>query len=611
MRNQDAFSRRSALMSIGLLVLAVVSGGPASSATASVAGSGTIARILTDFGGLWDSTADAKSAPGGVSPNDAHHLLAFELGGTLWSTGVDDASLSEPFTAGTWEALPVEGLPTSVSTNYLYVRGAGLTRGDVQGPFSSSDLSEQLTRGVRGLDLASGLANIPSGSTVEFNVPAIASAAVGDGVPDILITQIANPAGTADTLRFADGSGNPVGNSVSIDQNAITALVGTWSPQFWTIPSAGTSSVDSGEYPLRLRAFELSEFGLTAGNVGSVAKLVWSPSGSSDTAFFAYNTASLSAVASSVSVVTPTVTLAPIDDRRVADGAVATSASSSAGLTISYTTSDPSICTVDASGSVTPLAVGTCTVTASTASQTVGSTAYTQASDSESFEVLAPAPTVPDPGPAPSPSPAAPVSSFVAPGGVLPALAPTEAEFVRADGTVAPLRIEATAPGVLTYRTEGLVLTLQGTEASGVAEGLVARSDGTVECTVCADLAVGTVIEVWAFSTPRLVAAWEVNDLPCQQFTIPLGAPLDGGGALTPGPHTLQLVLQTSAGVAAVNAGVTAEGQVPTNVPAGTGPSLSTPIATVIAIAVAALLFASPNAAPGRRFNGRRRVTPG
>jgi hypothetical protein len=605
-KQDDAFSRRFVLMATGLLVLGVVSGGPASSATASIAGSGTITRILTDFEGLWDSTADAKSAPGGVSPNDTHHLLAFELDGTLWSTGVDDDALNEPFTPGTWQALPVEGLPTSGGNFYLYVRGAGLPRGDVQGPFSSSDLSEQLTRGIRGLDLASGLANIPLGSIIEFNVPAIASAAVGDGVPDILITQIANPLGPDDTLQFVDGSGNPVGDSVSIDQNAITALVGTWNPQFWTIPSAGTSTVASGEYPLRLRAFELSEFGLTAGNVGSVAKLVWSPSGTSDPAFFAYNTASLSAFASSLDVVTPTVTLAPIDDRRVADGAVATSATSSAGLTISYTTADPSICTVDASGSVTPLAVGTCTVTASTASQTVGSTAYTQASDSESFEVLAPAPTVPDPGPAPSPSPAAPVSSFVAPGGVLPALAPNEAEFVRADGTVAPLRIESTAPGALTYRTEGLVLTLQGTEASGVEEGLLARSDGILECTVCAELAVGTVIEVWAFSTPRLVAAWEVNHLPCQQFAIPLGAPLDGGGALTPGPHTLQLVLQTSSGVAAVNAGVTAEGPVPARVPAGDGPWV-TDLATVVV--VAAVLILAFSVASRRRSAERRLVT--
>ncbi len=606
MRNQNAFSRPPVVMAVGLLVLAVVSGGPASSATASTDGS-SVTRILTDFNGsLWDSEAS-----GGVTPDDEHHLLAFAAGGTLWSTGVDDDALvGETFTAGVWEALPVEGIPTSGGTGfYIYARGSAL-KGEALPEFTSENLSARLTSGIQGLDLASGLANIPSNNDISFNLPSVAAGSIGDGVPDILVTQIAAPSSTTDTLRFVDSENKTVGKSIVIALIGISALGTQWDADFVFV-SDRTSLGGSGLRDLRMVAFELSEFGLTSENIGSVSKLVWSPSGQSDTAFFAYNTASLSAVASSVSVDTPTVTLAPIDDRRVADGAVATSASSSAGLTISYTTSDPSICTVDASGSVTPLAVGTCTVTASTASQTVGSTAYTQASDSESFEVLAPAPTVPDPGPAPSPSPAAPVSSFVAPGGVLPALAPTEAEFVRADGTVAPLRIESTAPGALTYRTEGLELTLQGTEASGVAEGLVARSDGTVECTVCADLAVGTVIEVWAFSTPRLVAAWEVNDLPCQQFAIPLGAPLDGGGAVAPGPHTLQLVLQTSAGVAAVNAGVTAEGQVPTNVPAGTGPSLSTHIATVVAIAVAALLFAWSNAAPGRRFNGRRRVTPG
>lgn len=584
----ESIVRRTLGLLAAGLVLASVAGTPAltsapASASTPPAGSGNVDRIWTDFGGFWDSSEAV-----GVKPNDEHHLLAFRLGSTIYSTGVDDARLSPisgGFVSGDWRALPVEGIPASgPTTDYLYARGAGPTENDdVTLTFDSAILSAQLTRGTRGLDLASGLANIPNTATIAFNLPSIATSAIGDGIPDILITQIAGTSLTVDTLRFVDGSNTTVGNSVALSLSSVPELAERWTPKFWIVNTGVRRTDISGDFPLRLRAFELSEFGVTSANIGSITKLLWEPSGASDPAFFAYNTQSLAAVASSVSVVTPTVTLASIADRGVADGPVATAATSSAGLTISYTTTDASVCTVDGSGIVTAVAEGTCTVEASTASQTVGSIAYSPAAAARSFTVLA----AMTPAPAPSPSAAQSSPSYVAPGGVLPSMASAVAELRRADGTAVSLVSSTPSSGVVRYATEGFEVTLSGAETTSPSAGLVADAAGTVECVVCTALATGSVIEAWLFSTPRLVAAWEVAEMPCQRFIIPLGVPLDGGGAVEPGSHTLQLVLPTAQGTGAVNVAITVGGPVPTGVPSGTG---VTPIVPDSALALLAVL---------------------
>ena len=160
--------------------------------------------------------------------------------------------------------------------------------------------------------------------------------------------------------------------------------------------------------------------------------------------------------------------------------------------------------------------------------------------------------------------------------GVPPSLPPGTGLLQGVDGSETPLTGSSPAPGQVRYETDGLVLTLTGTTGSG--SGLVADRDGDVECLLCAFLAAGGVIESWVFSEPRLVAAHRVEDLeevlrglPCQRFTIPVGAPLDGGDPLPPGVHTLQLQLPTTTGIQVVNVGVTVTGPVPGSIPAGEG----------------------------------------
>jgi hypothetical protein len=171
----------------------------------------------------------------------------------------------------------------------------------------------------------------------------------------------------------------------------------------------------------------------------------------------------------------------------------------------------------------------------------------------------------------------------------------------RTDGTSTPLIVSSPAPGQLRYEAEGVRVTLIGTAASSPARGLVADPAGEIVCEVCISVVAGQVIEVWLFSTPRLVAAHRIDDTACHLFAIPLSAPLDGGGAVTSGAHTLQLALPTASGMQAVNVGVTVSNPVPASVRAGEG---TLPAPLDLRLAGLALVL-------GAVLAGRRLVTAG
>jgi hypothetical protein len=186
--------------------------------------------------------------------------------------------------------------------------------------------------------------------------------------------------------------------------------------------------------------------------------------------------------------------------------------------------------------------------------------------------------------------------SFFAPGGVQPSQPVASAAFVRADGT--PEQLAASVPGrnQVRYEADGVRITLQGGSGTSVPRGLVANPAGEVICEVCiASLTAGQVVEVWLFSTPRLVAAHLVDDAECQLFAVPMVAPLDGAGPVPAGAHTLQFTLVTSDGVQAVNVGLTVGDLMPARIPAGEGPSM--PRASVLL----SIAFLSVAAVLGRR----------
>jgi hypothetical protein len=168
----------------------------------------------------------------------------------------------------------------------------------------------------------------------------------------------------------------------------------------------------------------------------------------------------------------------------------------------------------------------------------------------------------------------------------------------REDGSVVPLTVSSPGTRQVRYSTDGLQVTLTGGAGSSASRGLVADANGEIVCEVCADLAAGSVVEAWMFSDPRLVAAHLIDGERCQTFTIPLGAPLDGGGPVSTGAHTLQLALPTASGMQAVNVGVTVGGPVPASVPAGEG---SVPMQMPLALLLAAIMSVGGAVLVGRR----------
>jgi hypothetical protein len=177
--------------------------------------------------------------------------------------------------------------------------------------------------------------------------------------------------------------------------------------------------------------------------------------------------------------------------------------------------------------------------------------------------------------------------------GALPTVTSGSGVWQQADGTTVPLSAASPGANQVRYSADGVTVTFTGGAGTSVSNGLVANPAGEVACEVCLDLATGNVIEVWMFSTPRLVAAHRVTDGECQQFTIPVVAPLDGGGPVSAGAHTLQLTLPTASGMQAVNVGVTVGGPVPASVPAGEGPVVPVGLLALTLLAAAGAVLAA------------------
>ncbi|RYF55917.1 MAG: hypothetical protein EOO39_37410, partial [Cytophagaceae bacterium] len=154
-----------------------------------------------------------------------------------------------------------------------------------------------LTDGLKGLDIGTCVANIPSGG-INFVVTNVNPLNIGDGIPDILITQIAQPSGANDVYTFRDANGSIVGNAVNIALTNITP-VGNWIADFYRVnsdPMIIPGGFVNTERPLRLWAADLSQFGITAANYQQISTFTINLKGTSDIAFIALNNATSTVV---------------------------------------------------------------------------------------------------------------------------------------------------------------------------------------------------------------------------------------------------------------------------------------------------------------------------
>lgn len=299
-RNSRALNKR--FFGSLLLLLAIFSLGNMGSATAQ---NHNVTHLYTDFGGYWSSGAGKINL---TKPNDSHNLLGFKYNGINYSTGVSDQTLSDYgiiFQPMEFQAFPVLDVPIR-SGEYRYGQFGELTDGIANGvhtdrgsmPFSLPiKLSDMLTDGIQGLDISTGVTNMWTADNkavkMEFSFTSIENRdEIGNGIPDILVTQIASPdKKTHDKIWFEDAEGKPIGNPISIIQEHLPVLGESLNDFF--DPETGLQ--DDWEYinserPIRMSAFEASEFGLDATNYHRAHKLIYEMGGKSDPAFLAFNT---------------------------------------------------------------------------------------------------------------------------------------------------------------------------------------------------------------------------------------------------------------------------------------------------------------------------------
>ena len=252
-------------------------------------GVGGVSRIYTDFNGYWTSGTEGASS---IRPNKSHHLSAYTWNGTTYSTGVSDASLEKnniSFVPAVYQAFPVRNI-ASTSTTYV---GLGQLQDGVDGGISSTppfptppNLANFFTDGLQGLDIGTGVANIKAGELIFDFTGIIDRHQIADGIPDILVSQIADPSNTTDEIYLTDAQGKMVGKRLSITHNKI-ASVGKWTADFYELSGKKTAFTNE-DRDLRLWVAELSAFGINEENYKQVKSMRYKLNGTSDPAFAAF-----------------------------------------------------------------------------------------------------------------------------------------------------------------------------------------------------------------------------------------------------------------------------------------------------------------------------------
>lgn len=83
-----------------------------------------VTQIWTDYNNYWTSSSTNIND---VKPNTSHNLLAFRWNGTNYSTGVNNAKLTEKgvtFTETKFRALPINSVPLEGGSSYFIGLGA-------------------------------------------------------------------------------------------------------------------------------------------------------------------------------------------------------------------------------------------------------------------------------------------------------------------------------------------------------------------------------------------------------------------------------------------------------------------------------------------------------
>ncbi|WP_432222565.1 DUF7507 domain-containing protein [Flavobacterium sp. TMP13] len=269
--------------------------------TNAVQAQSAVDRIYTDWGGYWTANAATGSDN---RPDSENNLTAFQWNGKTYSTGVNDSRLiteKVAFDAHKFRALKIQDIKRGNSTFFLQgamideTKSASILTPALTGAVATSaEMVARLTDGINGLALGTGIANIGT-SSVSFKIGTdnLNLNGLNDGIPDLIVTQVALPGG-ADVFKFVDALGKTVGDPVTIAFQGVK-VVGSYSLDIFdsTDGKPANGFISNEVRDIRILAYDLSAFGITAALAPTVDRFVVTFSGSSDCAFIAFNANSL------------------------------------------------------------------------------------------------------------------------------------------------------------------------------------------------------------------------------------------------------------------------------------------------------------------------------
>lgn len=278
--------------------------------------------IITDYNGYWKSTA--ASGVQANQPNTRHNVLAFRYNNIWYSTGADDSILDahgETYVPQTYRAYSTRGV-VGKTHGELFLAMPDLEDGTAHtalgNPNSPNILGmtifDVLIDGLNGLDIGTGVTNFNRNASISFfsdHAQSGGGAFYNDNIPEVLISQIAQPNGT-DYYHFSDVNGNIVGHSVSLTMPGMPAI-GTYRLDLFTFPGNtdfstatpnGNRPVDQRTREIRLVGLSFNDFGITDANIAQIHSFDMLAGGGADVGFLAYN-------ANSFQIKSPVITSTP------------------------------------------------------------------------------------------------------------------------------------------------------------------------------------------------------------------------------------------------------------------------------------------------------------
>lgn len=241
-------------------------------------------------------------ATGAVIPDNSHNLLGFKVGSTVYSTGVNDSILTANgigFSAGNFTALPIATNPNPLDGTYIGVGKMYGGSGNISPIPVNLPIAQYLRDGVKGLDIGSAIFNFPASAEINYQIDGITLSSIGDGVPDLVITQMGQISNVQDHYMFKDNAGNIVGTQYTVDLSTIQSL-GLFRWKFYNAhvnpPTYNTTvgpNDSNNTRDVRIVTLDWADLGITVANAGQVKRFVQVFSGQSDLSFTAYNAASI------------------------------------------------------------------------------------------------------------------------------------------------------------------------------------------------------------------------------------------------------------------------------------------------------------------------------